>query len=182
MTARVARQKGFSLLEILVVAAGVAIVAGVSFPMVATVLQRARAAGAGDVLALTIRDARARAMATGWQYRVVAFDGSGAVPNAFRIEGMNPATGGTWPAATATSPPVAYGVNQMYEAYTTLPAEFPGAAIEVPLGGPSFIVTFDSRGQQATACVPVACQVRIATPSRTATVTVSQGGAVQVAK
>lgn len=177
---RVDRHKGFTLLELLLVVAIIAILGGITVPLLTGALQRAQSAGAGQTLASTIRDARMRAIATGWQYQVVAYGPTGSVPNAFRLQGFDPVNGGVAPAAgTATTPPL-YGSNQMYEAYTSLPKDFGTAQIQVA-GGAAFTVTFNSSGQWS-ACVPVSCQVQVATQSGVSTITVSQGGAVQIVR
>jgi prepilin-type N-terminal cleavage/methylation domain-containing protein len=171
-------EKGFTVMEMLLVVALVALIAGISLPMLASAMQRARANGATEVLAAAIRDARARAVTSGWQYQVVAYDSGGAVPNAFRMQGFDPANGGVAPpAGTATDPPF-YGSNQMYEAYTPLAKAFGNAQIQV--AGGTFRVTFDSRGQQVGACVPATCVVQVNTPSRTATLTVTTAGGVRL--
>ena len=175
------RTHGFTLLEVLVVIAMLVVVAGISLPLLASAMQRAQARGAGQILAAAIRDARMRAVSTGWQYRVRAYGPTGAVPNAFRVEGINPVTGGVWPGAGSASTPPFYGNNQTYEAYTDLPRDFGTSRIQVA-GGGTFIVTFDSLGQWATACAPANCQVQVSTDTGLSTITVSQAGAVQVVK
>ena len=170
-------EKGFTTMELLVVVGVLAILGGLSVPLMSSALQRVQANGAADALATAIRDARMRAIATGWQYRMVAFDASGAVPNAFRVEGSD--TGAVWPAVgTATGPPV-YGSTQMNEAYSSMVQDYGGSQIAIPAGGPTFTVTFDSRGQWVS-CVPVGCQIqtRNSQGGNVNTLMVSQAGAV----
>ena len=174
------KPRGVSLPELLLLTAVLAILAGVTFPVMGAGVQRTRARGAADALAAAIRTARMRAITTGWQYRVVAFDGSGPASNAFRVEGMNPASGGAWPETGATKPPTFHGTNQMYEAYTDLPRDFGGAQLQIPGGGPTFTVTFDSRGQWAAPCVPASCQVQVSLSHGLTTLSVSQAGAVSI--
>ena len=174
--------RGISLLEALLVVAALAILAGISIPMFSIAVARARTHGVAESLGAAIRDARMRAVSTGWNYRVVAFNGGGAVPNAFRIEGMNPATGGVWPAPTATTTPAFYGANQTYEPYVNLAREFGAAQIQIPAGGNRFEVTFDSNGQWAGPCVPANCQVQVTSLERAATLSVSVAGAVLIVK
>lgn len=174
--------RGFSLLEVLLVTAALAVLAGISIPMFSVAVARARTHGVAESMGAAIRDARVRAVNTGWNYRVVAFDGGGTVPNAFRIEGMNPATGGVWPAPSSTTPPAFYGANQTYDPYVNLTQEFGAAQIRIPGGGSTFAVTFDSSGQWATACVPAGCQVQVTSGGRAATLSVSVAGAVLIVK
>jgi Tfp pilus assembly protein FimT len=167
-------------MEVVLFVSMVGLAVGISLPLFTSVMQRAQARGAGEILGITIRDARLRAISTGWQYRVVAYDSTGTVPNAFRLEGINPATGGVWPSAGTAATPPSYGTNQTYEAYTALNQEYGAAQVVVP--GGTFTVTFDSLGQWATPCVPVACQVQVNTPLGVSTIIVSNSGAVQVIK
>ncbi len=174
-------EKAFTVMEVLVVVGMLGLAVGISLPLFTNAMQRAQARGAGEGLAITIRDARMRAIATGFQYRVLAYDRTGAVPNAFRLEGIDPVNGGVWPLAGTASTPPYYGSNQVYEAYTNLPRDFGTAQVVVPGGGP-FTVTFNSLGQLANACVPVSCQVQVSTAVGQTIITVSQSGIVQVVK
>jgi len=178
---RIDRSSGFSLQELIIAVAVLAVLGAISVPLLVGPIRRAQAAGAGTTLGAAIRDARLRAIATGWQYRVVAFDATGPVPNAFRAEGMDPALGGAWPAAgTASTPPLS-GPNQAYDGYTRMAQDFGTTQIQVP-GGGAFIVTFNPRGQWAVPCVPVSCQVGVKTEAGLSTLTVSQSGAVQIGR
>ena len=182
---RISSQHGFSLLEVVLVVAILAVVSAITFPLLQGALQKAQANGAAEALTAAIRDARMRAIATGWQYRVRAFDATGTVPNAFRIEGMNPVAvpPGVWPAAGTAGTRPFYGTNQTFEAYTTLGKDFRSAVLQIPAGGPTFIVVFDSRGQWATPCAPVGCQAQVRTPGGgLTTLTVSAAGAVQMVR
>jgi prepilin-type N-terminal cleavage/methylation domain-containing protein len=167
------RNTGYSALELLLVVAILGIFAAASLPHLMDAMQRARANGAAEVLAVAIRDARMRAINNAYQYRVSAYDGTGAVPNAFRIEGS--ADGGvTWPATgTVTTP-----AGPLNDVYTDLAKEFKTAQTQV--AGGTFRVTFDSRGQRVGACVPATCVVQVTTAARTATVTVTTAGGVRV--
>ncbi len=174
---------GFTLLELLQVTAALALLAAISLPVISVALARARTNGGAEALGAAIRDARMRAVSTGFQYRVVAFDSTGAVPNAFRIEGMDPNNGGAWPAPTDTTPPTLYGPNVMHERYTDLALDFGGTPqIVVPGGGGAFTVTFDSTGQwpAVAPCVPVGCQVQVSSGGKVATLSISAAGAVLI--
>ncbi len=183
MTCRKPGSKGFTLYEVLVVVAAVALLAAISVPLMAVTMARARSTGAVEALAGAIKEARMRAIAKGWNYQVVAFDATGPVPNAFRIEGRNPALPGPPPfppTGTATTPPFDGGA-QANDVYTVLSQEGFGAAQIVPTGGATFTVTFDNLGR-AVACVPASCQVQVDGAGRAATLTVSAAGAVRISK
>jgi prepilin-type N-terminal cleavage/methylation domain-containing protein len=172
------RNDGYSLLELLLVVAMIGVLAGFSLPLLTAAMQRSRANGAAEALATAIRDARMRAINNGWQYQVVAYDSGGAVPNAFRIQGFNPANGGVAPLPGTLTSPRFYGFNQMSEAYIPLKTEFGNAQIQVT--GGTFQVTFDSRGQLVGACTPATCVVQVKTPVRIATITVTTPGGVYI--
>ena len=172
---------GFTLYELLLVVAMLAILAAITIPVFSLVVARARSSGVAEALGATIRDARTRAaIAAGFQYRVRAFNTAGNPPNAFRLEGMNPNVG-VWPLPTDTNPPALYGVVQMYEPYVNLAQEFAGTQILIPGGGNEFRVTFNNNGQVA-ACIPANCQVQVVSGERAATITVSAAGAVLIVK
>ncbi len=172
---------GFTLLELLQVTAGLALLAAISVPLFSVAMARARTNGGAEALGAAIRDARMRAVATGWQYQVIALDSTGAVPNAFRIQAMDPNNGGAFPASTDTSPPAFYGPNTMHEAYTDFAREF-GGIPQITVPGGVFTVTFDATGQwpAAAPCVPAPCQVQVSSGGRVATVNVSAAGAVLI--
>ena len=148
--------RGFTLAELAAVAAMLAVLAAVSFPLIGRVMAQSRARGGADAIMGALREARSRAVASGWQYRVVGFTTGGTVPNSFRIDGRDPA-GPSWPSETTVPP--ASPANQYVQRWTSLPAEFGGAQLAVTGGGSQFIVTFDSRGSVPAAGCVTACQV-----------------------
>lgn len=176
--------RGITFYELLLVVALIAVIAGISIPIFSLAVTRARTAGMVEALGAAVRDARTRAIATGWQYRVLANGPAAVPPNAFRIEGFDPTVlpPSSWPAAT--TPPAFYGADQMYEPFTNLAREFGGAPQIIIPGGVStfFAVAFDRNGQwpPADQCVPAGCVVQVTTGGRTANITVSVAGAVRI--
>ena len=163
---------GFTLLELVVVVSIIAVLSMISIPLIARAMDQYRSRGAAEAIVGAVREAKARAVASGWQYRVIGYTGAGAVQNAFRIEGMDPSGGGVWPAqvsATGTT----FGSNQYAGRWTSLQREFGGSEIAVSGGGGRFVMTFDGRGiLPATGCVPItACldgfPITVIAPSRT---------------
>ena len=147
-------QPGMTLIEVLLVVAILAIIAGFGLPNLIGALQRSRARGAADMITTSMRDARARAIATGWIFRVIGFnDSSGTSPNRFRIEGkINAAT--LWPSSPwATTKPFQTS-TQTGDRVISLPVEYPGMRLNVGDGGgaaqcgvaSSFCIEYTSQG------------------------------------
>lgn len=148
-------QRGITLIEVLIVAAIFSIIAAVGLPNLIGALQRNRARGAADTIAVAARDARARAIATGWEFRVFGYNNeSGTRPNQYRIEGRAN-SGVAWPPPATVGPMST--ATQMAERWTDLAVEYPGVRLNVgdaggqcadPLGGGvrTFCVEYGSRG------------------------------------
>ncbi len=147
--------RGFTLIELLMVVAIFAIIAAVGLPNLIGALQRNRARGAADTIAVAARDARARAIATGWEVRVFGFNNESATrPNQFRIEGRAN-SGVAWP-PPATQGPVTTDA-QTADRWIDMAVEYPGVRLNVgdvggqcgdPLGGgvQTFCIEYSSRG------------------------------------
>jgi len=146
--------RGVTLIEVLMVVAIFAIIAAVGLPNLIGALQRNRARGAADTIAVAARDARARAVSTGWEFRVFGFNNESATrPNQFRIEGRAN-SGVAWPAAAVVGPMTTD--TQMAERWTDMAVEYPGVRLNVgdagqcgdPLGGgvQTFCIEYSSRG------------------------------------
>ncbi len=143
---------GFTLLEVLLVVAMLAVLAAISVPLVTRVLAQSKAQGGADAIAGAIRDARVRALKSGWQYRVIGYSAGGTVPNSFRIEGRNPAASG-WPAASDARVDLA---ASFAERWTSLSGEFGGTQVTTD-AGTMFVVTFDSTGIVPSGGCVIAC-------------------------
>ncbi len=159
MCFRRAGKAGVTLLEILVVVAIIAIIAAVGLPALVNALQRARTRGTAEVLSTAMRDARSRAIATGWQFRVFGFNAAGgASANRFRIEGRSlTAPAPAWPASAVPGPLPPGPVSA--DPWVVLANDYKGVALNVgdpgscpdPLGNPvnppnSFCITYSPQG------------------------------------
>lgn len=147
------RARGFTLLELVVVVGMIAVLSGISIPLIGRVMAQNRARGGAEALIGAIREARSRAVASGWQYRVVGYTAADAtVPNSFRIEGRA-STAVAWPAPGAGP----LNSSTLYaQRWTRVPQEFGGA--QLGAGATQFVMTFDGRGSQSVApCAPDPC-------------------------
>ena len=151
-------RRGVTLIEMLVVVAVLAIIVAVGLPNVMSALQRARSRGAADLISTAMRDARSRAIATGWQFRVFGFNAaSGTLPNQFRIEGRSsPAL--AWPASNVPGP--LSSSTRSADPWFVMAKEYPGVRLNAgdagacpdPLGGGaySFCIAYTSQGLMTT--------------------------------
>ncbi len=158
MCSRRVGKQGVTLIEILVVVAIFAIIAAVGLPALANALQRARSKGVADVLRMAMRDARSRAIGTGWQFRVFGSnDASGTTPNQFRIEGRR-STALAWPASGVPGPLSSDTISA--DPWVVLAKEYPGVHLNAgdagscpdPLGTApnSFCITYTPQGLMTT--------------------------------
>ena len=121
-------QPGVTVIEVIVLVAILAIIAGVGLPELVGAMQRARARGAADEIAIAARDARARAMGSGWTFRVIGYnDASSVRPNQFRIEGVSNPNTVAWPAQDTPGPFAT--ATATADRWISLPREFGGARL-----------------------------------------------------
>lgn len=146
---------GFTLLELLLVVALIAMLSLISIPLIGRVMGQYRSRGAAEAVVGALREAKARAVASGWQYRVVGYPGSGTIPNSFRIEGMDPNSGGVWPPQVPATRPT-YAPNQYADRWVSLQQEYGGSQVAVSGGGTRFVMAFDGRGSlPLNGCTPI---------------------------
>lgn len=183
-------RSGVTLIEILVAMAILAIIAAVGLPNLFGALQRSRARGAADMLSTALRDSRARAIGSGWQYRVFGFnDASGTQPNQFRIEGRS-SVAALWPDPNTPGPLTT--ATQRADVWFVLSREFKGIRLNVndaggcpdPLGGGAntFCVTYTPQGLLTTSYLGPgnALQVADASGNVAKSLTATVAGAVRV--
>ena len=137
-------EKGFSLVESMLVIGIAAILMGVLVPNLTGFIKNSRRNGAAEQIAGDARKARARAITTGWQYRVYGFNAgaSSAYRNMYRIIGRS-SSGVAWPADSA-APAVTATLN--IGPWVNMAKLYPGVSLNPSDGTDHFWVGFDSRG------------------------------------
>ena len=144
MMRRINTEKGFSVLELVVAVAILAVIAGGTIPLLEAAKQRAQASGAADALAGAVREARTRAVATGWQYRILGFnaDGASAFRNQYRVMARSSA-GLAWPDDTAAP---FESTTLMAGPWINFNTRYPGVKLTPQDGSAQFWVAVDARG------------------------------------
>jgi prepilin-type N-terminal cleavage/methylation domain-containing protein len=138
------REKGFSAIESMVVIVIATILMAFVMPNFRGLIQGSRRNGAAELIAADVRKARARAIATGWQYRVYGFNASAASPykNQYRIMGRSSSAAG-WPADTV--PPM-QSATQMAGKWVNIGTLYPGVNLNPVDVTDHFWIAYDSRG------------------------------------
>lgn len=118
----------------------------IAVPALSEILHRARLDGAVRQLAGEVNRARSRAVTTGWEYRVVGFDGAASVnANAFRTLARR-TSAVAWPADDAAQTLTS---TQYAGPWVAIPEQYRGVSVDCD--GTRFEVTFDARGTAAGA-------------------------------
>ena len=135
-------KKGFTFLEFLVALAIGAMVIVVGVPTLSEVVRRSRHGSAVRKVLSDVRDARARAIATGWEYRVVGYDSDelGTRRNQYRTLARR-SSAVAWPDEEVAP---FLSNTQMASRWVDVAASYTGISLDTT--GPRFEVTFDSRG------------------------------------
>ncbi len=136
-------RKGFSLIEVMVASAIAAVLMTVVFQNFTGLMRTYRRDGAIQQLTGDVRKARAEAIRTGWQYRLVGYSAgsASAYGNQYRLMGRSSTAAG-WPADTVAA---FQGTTQTAGTWTNVGALFKDVRIN-PSGNSTFSVAFDSRG------------------------------------
>ncbi len=136
--------RGYTLAEILIAMVTLAILGGLSIPGFTGFVQRSRLDGAARQIVSDVREARAKATLTGWQYRIFGFNygASSSFKNQYRL--MARSSGAVaWPADTAAP---FESATQMAGVWINMSTLYPGVRINPNDGTPRFWVVFDARG------------------------------------
>ncbi len=138
---------GFTLPDVVVACSIMATLSMMAIPVFNSTMSNSKLDGAARQLMSDVREARSRAVTTGWRFRIVANDGNlnGTYRNQYRIEGKSSGacdnTG--WPAQTwgATS-----SSSIWVGSWVDLNTQYPDITL-APMGGSgTFSVCFDGRG------------------------------------
>jgi type IV fimbrial biogenesis protein FimT len=139
------KQKGFTLLELLCALAVAAIAMAIVMPAFRSIMQRSRRDAAVRQVVLDVREARAQAITTGWEYRIVGYgaDEDSSLRNQYRILARR-STAVAWPDESASP---FESATQKAEGWKNIATEYPGVNLEA--GDERFELTFDARGTSA---------------------------------
>lgn len=144
------KQAGVTLSETLVALAIGAMLVLVAVPAFLNMIKISRLHAAARQAVGDLREARAQAIATGWECKVVGFGAASGDPNRNRYRIMARQTSAVaWPADTSAN---FKSATQRAEPWMDMPSAFPG--VQLDPGGTStndrFEVVFDSRGSATT--------------------------------
>ena len=134
--------KGFTMLELLVAMAIGALIILAGSTALGEAVRHARHGAAARQVLSDLRDARARAIATGWEYQVVGYDGdeTGSRRNQYRVLARR-STAVAWP--DEESAPF-QSDTQMASRWIDVGTGYPG--IDFDTSDPRFELTFTARG------------------------------------
>ena len=139
-------RRGFSLVESLITLSIAIIITAAILPGFVGLMRTYRRDGAVEQIAGDIRKARSKAIATGWQYRVMGFNqgwsSSSIYKNQYRIMARRSTADG-WPADTVD--PMS-SATQMASPWIDVSKIYPGVRLNPTDTSQHFSVAFDSRG------------------------------------
>lgn len=117
-------------------------------PSMTGLLKTQRQSSAARQVVTDVRDARSKAITTGWQFRFVAYrhGASGSYKNQYRILGRRP--GGTWP---NIGDPNTDTANQFAGPWKSIEDDYPGVQLNPSDSNDSVTITFDARGVPSSA-------------------------------
>lgn len=170
-------QKGTTLGETLIALAIGAMLVIIAVPAFRYMIRSSRLHAAARETVGDLREARAQAIATGWECRIVGFGASSSQPNRNQYRLMARKTSATaWPGDTSA---VQSSATQRVEPWTDISSLFPG--VDLDPGGAStydrFEAVFDSRGA-ATTSTNDFNPFRLVGDGKPATVTISAAGGI----
>lgn len=136
--------KGYTLVELMMVVVILVIMVAVGLPVFSTMMRTSGVDAAAWQVAGSIQEARAKAVRTGWDYRIFGGNGGGtaAYKNKYRLEGKTP-TEPQWPLATEDGIQTATKVS---EAWIDFNKDYPGVVLNPSNATSSFFLSFNSRG------------------------------------
>lgn len=171
-------QRGFSFTEMMIVVTLGALLLLIGTAGMSTALTNARHDGAVRQVISDVRDARSRAITTGWEIRLVGF-GAGATgdrANQYRVLGRQ-SSAVAWPSATGAS---FESATQLAGDWTDIGSTWPGVDLAATTVDQSFQVTFDSRGAAPSAAVEFNPVALVNQHGDTKSLTVTTIGAIRL--
>jgi prepilin-type N-terminal cleavage/methylation domain-containing protein len=170
------RKTGFSMTELLVVMAIGGLLLAFMAPPFMEFMERSRHNAAARLVLNEVRTARARAIATGWEYRMVGYEAGSTSSrrNQYRIFARRSPTV-AWP---GEEDPSMSSTTQLARDWVSLPDRFVGLGFDAP--APRFELTFDSRGAASGAPASFNPLQIVDREGRTASITVTLVGGIRV--
>lgn len=170
------KQRGFTLTEALAVLAIGAVIVIAAVPSMFNAIKRSRLETAARTVASDVREARARSISSGWEYRVIGFHATtgGTRANQYRLLGRR-SSATAWPANEAA---VTSTSTQYAGAWVNIGLLFPRISLQPPAA--SFTLTFDSRGTSSDAATTFNPLTVAGYSGAQRTVTVSTVGSVRI--
>ncbi len=137
--------RGYTLVEILIAMVTLAILSGLSIPGFTGFVQRSRLDGATREIVNDVREARAKATMTGWQYRILGYNygGGNSLKNQYRLMGRSSGAV-AWPSDTAAP---FESATQMAGVWKNIGTLYPGVTINPEDTTPRFWVSLNAQGQ-----------------------------------
>jgi Tfp pilus assembly protein FimT len=132
------KERGISLVEIMIAVAMLGLVVLVAAPAFGKMMKSSRVQGSLRQFVGDVRNARARAASTGWEYKIVGFRaGTGANANKYRLLGRKSGSV-TWPVDTAAVATTSTTYAGRWTDFTTL---YPGVSLSP--GGSTGVSRFE---------------------------------------
>jgi len=171
------KQSGTTLSETLIALAIGALLVLVAVPAFLSMIKVSRLHAAARQAVGDLREARAQAIATGWECKVVGFGNASTDPNRNQYRVMARQTSGVaWPSDTA---PTFKSTTQRADPWVDVSSAFPG--VQLDPGGTStndrFEIVFDSRGA-ATPSLNDFSPFRVVGTGKPAVITVTPPGGI----
>lgn len=142
--------QGVTAIELAIVVVLVAILAGGAFPVLMTSVENARFNAAVGQIVVDVRLARAKAVGSGWQYRIRGRDrrGVGTSASRYRLEGRRSAAI-VWP---VEADPPQQTVDLFVGPWVSVRTNYPGIQLDNSATGtnPPFYAGFDPSGKVCT--------------------------------
>lgn len=166
--------KGYTLVELMMVVVILVIMVAVGLPVFSTMMRTSGVDAAAWQVAGSIREARAKAVRTGWEYRIFGGNGGGteAYKNKYRLEGRRSTMG--WPSPSQDNVQTA---NNVSEPWRDVSKDYPGVVLNPSNATSSFFLSFNSRGTVSTSS---GFALSVAKSGTAKTVSVTLAGKVKI--
>lgn len=137
-------RRGYTLIELVVVVGIIIVMLAAGLPFFTSMMKSSRLDAGTRQLAGDVRDARALATQSGWQYQIVGFNAGGGstYKNQYRLLGRS-SSAVAWPANTG---PNIQTSTQMAGQWVNFNQLYSDVSLNPLIGTTSFYVSFNSQG------------------------------------